>query len=260
MSAPLLEAQDLTIRFSGLTAVDSVSLVIPEKQVRGLIGPNGAGKTTFFNAITGLVTPDSGRIVFGGTDITGIPAHRRAIAGMRRTFQSIQLIPQLTVLENVLIGLHQRIGDNPVASVLGLPRGSRAELAAQAEVQGVLDFLGIGWAILERVSALTFVQQRFVEIARAIVTKPRLLMLDEPAAGLSPSDVETLDALIRRLRAEWGMSILLVEHVISLVLGICDEVTVLDKGRLISEGAPAAVANDPKVKIAYLGEDDAGAP
>src|SRR6185437_11551660 len=161
------------------------------------------------------------------------------------------------VLENVLIGLHTRITDNPVASVLGLRGGSRAELAGQAEVQSVLEFLGIGSAILDPVSTLTFAQQRFVEIARAIVARPRLLMLDEPAAGLSPSDVEALDALIRRLRTEWGMSILLVEHVISLVLGICDEVTVLDNGRKIAEGAPEAVAADPKVKAAYLGEDDA---
>jgi len=259
VSTPLLEVQDLTIRFRGLTAVDHVSLTIPERQIRGLIGPNGAGKTTLFNAITGLVAPDTGRIVFGGIDITDLPAHCRAVAGIRRTFQAVQLIPQLTVLENVLIGLHTRITDNPVASALGLPGGSRAELAAQAEVQAVLDFLDIGWTLLEPISALTFAQQRFVEIARAIVAKPRLLMLDEPAAGLSPSEVETLDAVIRRLRAEWGMSLLLVEHVISLVLGICDEVTVLDNGRLISEGAPEVVANDSKVMAAYFGENDAGA-
>jgi len=254
VSAPLLSVDGLSVRFGGLTAVNQVSMDIAEREIRGLIGPNGAGKTTFFNAVTGLVRQSAGRVRFAGADVTALGPDRRAAAGMRRTFQSVQLIRQLTVLENVLIGLHVQIADNPLASVLGLPGGSRGELAAQRTVTEILDFLGIPDILLTPVSALTFAQQRFVEIARAIAVRPRLLMLDEPAAGLSPTEVANLDALLRRLRDEWGMSILLVEHVLSLVLEISDRVTVLDNGAMISEGTPTAVAGDARVKTAYLGD------
>jgi len=256
VNAPLLDARDVTVRFGGLIAVDAVSLAIPEREIRGLIGPNGAGKTTFFNAISGLVPHGGAALRFDGRDMLHLPAHRRAAAGMRRTFQSVQLVPQFTVLENVLVGMHTGIADNPAASVLGLPGGNRGELGAQRAVIEVLEFLGIGETLLQRVNQLTFAQQRYVEIARAIVGRPKLLMLDEPAAGLSPGDVKMLDALLRRLRDEWGMTILLVEHVLSLVLEISDRVTVLDNGRMIAEGSPAEVADDPAVKTAYLGNEN----
>jgi len=237
----LLAVKSLTVRFSGLVAVDNVSMSIPERQIQGLIGPNGAGKTTLFNAITGLVRQDSGQIRFDGVEITAMPPHRRAAAGMRRTFQAVQLIPQFTTLENVLIGLH------------AAPHTS--ELAAQRAVVEVLEFLGIGPTLLRPVAELSFAEQRLVEIARAIVARPQLLLLDEPAAGLSAREVATLDALLRRFVTDWGITILLVEHVLSLVLEVSDAVTVLDNGRLIAEGSPRQIANDKRVKAAYLGEE-----
>ena len=253
MTPPVLEVAGLSVRFGGLVAVDNVSLAIPASSIHGLIGPNGAGKTTFFNAITGLVRPSQGSVAVLGQDITHKTADRRAAAGIRRTFQSVQLITPLTVLENVLIGLHTRLFTN-AKGLLGC-LGAASERAAQQSVLEILEFLGIAHIILKPVTEITFAEQRFVEIARALVAKPVLLMLDEPAAGLSPQEIETLDRLLRKLRDEWGMSILLVEHVLSLIMGVSDRVTVLDNGRLIAEGLPLQVAGDPKVKAAYLGQD-----
>jgi branched-chain amino acid transport system ATP-binding protein len=250
----MLDVQQLSVRFEGLVAVDSVSLNVADSEIHGLIGPNGAGKTTFFNAVTGLVTQSGGRVLLGGEDITDLPAHERALAGIRRTFQSVQLVPGMTVLENVLLGLHgsssKAVGWNPLRLLT-----SSGEREAQDKVLDIVEFIGISGSLLRTVEELTFAEQRFVEVARALVSRPRLLMLDEPAAGLSPSEVGALDALLRRLSAEWGMAILLVEHVLSLIFEVSDKVTVLDNGKLISEGRPADVAEDPRVKAAYLGED-----
>ena len=254
---PLLETTDITIRFDGLVAVNSVSLAIPARQIRGLIGPNGAGKTTFFNAISGLVRPSAGTMRFAGADITQLPAHRRAATGMRRTFQSVQLLAHQTVLENVLIGLHTQFIDKPWWQRPGLRRRHAPEAEAQWAVAQALGFLGIGRHILTPVNRLSFADQRRTEIARAIVSRPLLLLLDEPAAGLSPAEVDQLGHLLHRLRDEWGMTILLVEHVLSLVLDRSDQVTVLENGRLIADGPPAAVASDPAVRRAYLGTEDA---
>jgi branched-chain amino acid transport system ATP-binding protein len=252
MTAPLLEARDVTIRFGGLVAVNQVSVAIAAGEVRGLIGPNGAGKTTFFNAISGLVQPSSGTMFFAGEDISAMPAHRRAAVGMRRTFQSVQLLPNQTVLENVLVGMHTEFRTAGWRAVTG-----RHETEAQRAVAGVLDFLGIGSKILTPVNQLTFADQRLTEIARAIVTRPRLLLLDEPAAGLSPNEVDQLGHLLHRLRDEWRMTILLVEHVLSLVLNRSDRITVLENGRVIADGLPEQIANDRAVQLAYLGTDDA---
>jgi branched-chain amino acid transport system ATP-binding protein len=253
---PLLAVDGIVVRFGGLTAVDEVEVAIPKSEIHGVIGPNGAGKTTFFNALSGLVTVGAGRIVFDGADITAAAPHRRAGLGLRRTFQSVQLIPQLTVLENVLIGLHDRIDENWWRSLLSLSGRSPAEEAAQEKVVEVLRFLGIEDTLFRRPHQLSFAEQRHVEIARALVSRPRLLMLDEPAAGLSPNEVGGINALLRRLRAEWDMTILLVEHVLSLVLDVSDRVTVLDRGRVIARGTPAEVADDAHVKAAYLGEEE----
>ena len=250
----LLVVEGISVRFGGLLAVDMVSFDLPTGEIRGLIGPNGAGKTTLFNAITGLVAQSDGTLLFDGADITGQPAHRRAAAGMRRSFQSVQLLPQLTVLENVLVGMHTAIRENALRAVFGLPGGNAQEFAAQNAVRDILEFFGIGATLLRPVGELSFAQQRCVEIARAVVSQPKLLLLDEPAAGLSPGEVEELDTRLRRLRDERGMTILLVEHVLSLVMGISDRITVLDNGRLICEGAPAEVAKDPAVLTAYLGD------
>jgi branched-chain amino acid transport system ATP-binding protein len=254
---PLLATRGVSVRFGGLTAVDSVDLAIPEGVIHGVIGPNGAGKTTYFNAITGLVPIGEGSIAFAGEDVTRRPAYRRARLGMRRTFQSVQLLPQLTVLENVLIGLHDHIRENAWLSLLRPSGRSPEEEEAQQRVVATLRFLGIGETLLRRPVELSFAQQRFVEIARALVAKPRLLMLDEPAAGLSPNEVAALNALLRRICAESGITILLVEHVLSLVLDVSQRITVLDNGRVIAEGTPAEVADDERVKAAYLGDEHA---
>jgi branched-chain amino acid transport system ATP-binding protein len=255
MTQLLLEARDVTVRFGGLVAVDNAAIEIATHQIRGLIGPNGAGKTTLFNAISGLVGPVQGTMLFNGADVMRMPAHDRAAAGMRRTFQSVQLVPQFTVLENVLVGMQTSFRRASLLGRLGL--GGDAEATAQAAVRDVLEFLGIGDAILRPVNQLTFAEQRLTEIARAIVSRPKLLLLDEPAAGLSPNEVLQLGRLLRQLRDEWGITILLVEHVLSLVLEVSDRITVLENGRVIAEGAPAEVAGSDVVKAAYLGADDA---
>ena len=244
----LLETRGLTVRFGGLVATDAVALTIPEGVIHGIIGPNGAGKTTFFNAITGLVDTSAGEIIFAGENVTRLPTYRRARLGMRRTFQSVQLIPQFTVLENVMIGLHDRIRENPLTSIFSPSGRSAAEEAAQQDVVATLAFLGIGHTLWKR---------PVVEIARALVARPKLLMLDEPAAGLSPNEVAGLNALLRRIRAESRVTVILVEHVLSLVFDVSDRITVFESGRVIAEGAPADVAADPRVKLAYLGDDNA---
>jgi branched-chain amino acid transport system ATP-binding protein len=254
---PLLQTTGISVQFGGLVAVNAVDVAIPANVIHGVIGPNGAGKTTFFNAITGLVSLSTGSIVFAGDDITRQPPFQRARLGMRRTFQSVQLIPQFTVLENVLIGLHDHIRSNPLRSLLSFSGRDAAEEAAQERVVETLRFLGIEETLFKRPVELSFAQQRFVEIARALVAKPKLLMLDEPAAGLSPNEVVSLNALLRRVREGSDITIILVEHVLSLVFDVSDRITVFDSGRVIAEGAPAEVADDPKVKAAYLGDEHA---
>lgn len=254
MSPPRLSLDVVSVHFSGLIAVNSVTLAIPPGEIRGLIGPNGAGKTTLFNAIAGLVHISSGQVRLDGADITGLPPHRRARAGIRRSFQSVQLLSRLTVLENVLLGLHGQMASGMLSSAADLLLRARREAAAQRRAMDALDYLGLADLALHSVTSLSFAEQRFVEIARALAPQPSVLMLDEPAAGLSPPEVERMDALLRQLRDE-GMSILLVEHVLSLVFEVSDMVSVLDNGRLIAEGTPQQVATDPRVRIAYLGED-----
>ncbi|UCE32163.1 MAG: ABC transporter ATP-binding protein [Burkholderiales bacterium] len=257
MSASLLNVQGATVQFGGLVAVDKVDIEVPAGEIHGVIGPNGAGKTTFFNALSGLVTLSSGSIEFDGTDITSAPPYDRAKLGIRRTFQAVQLIPQFTVLENVMIGLHDRIAEQHWRTLFSWSGRSRAEEQAQEQVLEVLSFLSMQDTLFRRPAELTFAQQRYVEIARALVSRPRLLMLDEPAAGLSPAEVDSINQLLRKLRTEWGMTIVLVEHVLSLVLDVSDRVTVLDRGAVISRGSSEHVAADPQVKAAYLGDEHA---
>lgn len=254
MNAPVLEVTDLSVRFGGLLAIDAVSIVVQERSIHGLIGPNGAGKSTFFNAVAGIVPLSEGVVRLRGRDITRLTADRRASAGVRRTFQSVQLVQQMTVLENVLIGLHSEYGHGTWAPLADIFSNSR-ERKAQRAVLDILNFLDLADAILVPVSELSFAQQRFVELARALVVKPTLLMLDEPAAGLSPLDLARLDAVLQQTRHEWGTTIFLIEHVLSLVLEISDEITVLDNGRLLATGTPKQISNDPRVKAAYLGQE-----
>ena len=249
----VLGIENVTVRFGGLDAVKDVSMQLSEGRIHGLIGPNGAGKSTLFNAVSGIVPTYAGRITFRGDDISALSAPARSAGGIRRTFQSVQLISDLTVLENVLIGLHSQIAARPIDFVRLWGRNS-GEADARRRVEEILDYLGIAVPLDREVRTLSFVDQRFIEIARALVTHPTLLMLDEPAAGLSPPEIERFATLMRRLRAERNMTILLVEHVIALVMDLCDQVSVLDNGALIAQGEPRQIADDPRVRAAYLGE------
>ena len=253
MIADVLNVSGLTVRFGGLVAVQEVSLALAPGRVHGLIGPNGAGKTTFFNAVTGLVRHSEGQITFDGREIGALYAHQRAGIGIRRSFQAVQLVQGMTALENIIVGL-----DSEVAgwrSVLPLFRRRGPDRAAARRANAVARFLGLGHLLAKPVYELTFAEQRFVEITRAIVSRPKVLMLDEPAAGLSEAEIETLDQLLRRLTSEWNMAILLVEHVLSLVMVVSDEITVLDNGRFVTHGSPRDVTENPAVRAAYLGEE-----
>lgn len=244
MSAGILQTTGLGVRFGGVFAVNDVSLSVQAGSIHGLIGPNGAGKSTFFNAVSGFVPVSTGRILFDGVDLTRQPAHRRSGIGLQRTFQSVQLVKTMTVLENILVGLHGE-------TVLRLPgRGRRAVDRATA----VAERFGLQDVLAQEVGALSFHQQRFTEVARAVASGPRLLLLDEPAGGLSPKEIEAFEQLLLDLRREMGLTILLVEHVISLVMKVCDCVSVLEMGRLIATGTGAEIAADARVINAYLGE------
>lgn len=247
--SPILEVRELSVSFGGLRALNAVSLAIQPGELRALIGPNGSGKSTFLNAVSGLVACSAGTIEFAGEDVTAYPTHKRAARGLFRTFQTVQLLRGSSVLENVLLGLHrQSVGRR------GAWGGSERE--AIARVRDVLRLLGCDHILYDEVGALPFAQQRLVEIARALVARPRLLLLDEPAVGLSPAAVEDIQRLFVALRDERKTAILLIEHMMSMVMGISDRITVLNEGAVIAEGTSKEIMSDARVKSAYLGEDD----
>ena len=255
MSAVLLEVAGLSMRFGGLLAVDDVAFSVMQKEIFAIIGPNGAGKTTVFNCISGFYRPTGGAIVVDGTAIGGMPSHLVARQGLVRTFQNIRLFKTMTVLENLLVAQHTRLSTGLLPGLLKLPGYRRSEREALDRAVYWLDQLGLRALANRAAGTLSYGYQRRVEIARCMITKPRLLLLDEPAAGLNPQEKQELQQLIDRLRREHDVAVLLIEHDMSLIMGISDRILVMEHGKPIVTGTPAEVRHDARVIKAYLGEE-----
>jgi len=253
MSEPLLHTFSLRKEFGGLVAVDDVDFTVPVGAIVSLIGPNGAGKTTFFNMLTGVYKPTAGRVLFAGEDLTGKPPHAFTERGIGRTFQNIRLFQNMTALENVLVGMHSRLKGTLVEAILRTPRVKHEEDGARDRARELLEFSGLRRKDHEIGRNLSYGDQRRLEVARALATEPKLLLLDEPTAGMNPQETAEFTDFVSRLRNDLDLAVLLIEHDMRVVMGVSDRVTVLDYGEKIAEGTPSEIQKNERVIEAYLG-------